>query len=126
MAAIKPVIKDVSPNGDESCYQVQWTPVASGDTCNAVSFPKHSDRSIQVSGTFSGGTSIAIQGTNEPAATNFVSLRGPDSVVIAFTAAGMKAVLENALFHAPLSSSGDGSQSVTITMLFHLSNPMRQ
>lgn len=124
MAVIKPTTKDVSQKGDGSCYLVTWTAVtsASSDTCAAVSFPQYPDRSIQVSGTF-GGASVAVQGSND--GTNFCSLFDPSSTVIAIVAAtAMKAVLENAVFIRPLVTGGTG-QTVTVSMLFRMGNPLR-
>ena len=37
----------------------------------------------------------------------------------------MKAVLENSVFVKPLLSGGDGTQSLTILLLCHFTNPMR-
>jgi len=125
MAVIKPTVTNVGPSGDESCIQVQWTPVTNADTCNPVSYPGHSDKSIQVSGTFN-AASVAMNGSNEPTGTNMFALNDPSSTVIAITAAGGKAVLENTLFLQPAATGGGGSQSLTITMLLRLNNPLRK
>lgn len=127
MAAIVPTVTDVSQKGDGSCILVVWTPVTSAgaDTCVPVQYPEHSDKSIQVTGTFGGG-SIAVQGSNIPGgAGGYASLFDPSSTVIAITdATKIKAVLENTTYVAPLLSGGS-STSVTISMLFHMSNPLR-
>lgn len=121
MAAIAPVIRDVSPRGDESVYQVVWGPIAAGDTCNPVSYPKLNDVSIQAEGTFGGGT-ITLGGSND--GVNYEGLRGPDSVAISFTSAGLKAVLEHTLYTRPILTGG-AAAAVTVSMLFHFANPMR-
>lgn len=120
---VNPTIKDVSPEGDGSCMLVQWAAVANTNTCSPVSLPKHNDRSIQVEGTF-GGATVTLGGSND--GTNYESLSSPANTAISLTATGIKAVLENALFHAPLISGGGGTQALTITMLFHMANPARQ
>lgn len=123
MAAIAPTITDVSPSGDGSALKVVWTPVTSAgaDTCNAVHYPKHSVKSIQVTGTF-GGASIAVNGSND--GTNFAALNTPANAAIAITAAKINAVLENTEYIQPASTGGTGS-TVTISMLLLMPNPAR-
>lgn len=123
MAVIMPVIKDVSRSGDESTWQVIWTPVTEADTCQAVSFPQYPDRSIHVSGTF-GGSSTAVQGSNNNGVT-FCSCFDPSSTIIAITTnTVIKAVLENAVLIKPVTTGGSG-QSITIAMLFRMGNTLR-
>lgn len=122
MAVIKPTQIDVSDKQDGSCMQVIWTPVTEADTCNPVRYPKHSDKSVIVSGTV-GGSSTAIQGSNDE--TNFAPLHDSGGTLIAITAAGAKQVLENTVQLKPVATGGSG-QSITIAMLFHYSNPARQ
>lgn len=122
MAAIAPAITDISDRANGSTFLVQWTPVTEADTCNPVSFPMHSDKSIHVSGTF-GGATVVLQGSNN-SGTTYVGLRDPSSTAISMTADTIKAVLENTQLVKP-SASGGSSQSLTISMLFHLSHPLR-
>lgn len=107
--------------GDDSALLVVWTPVTEADSCAAVSLPEYGDKSIQVVGTF-GSASVAVQGSND--GTNFEALNDPSSTAIGITAAGIKAVLENTVYVKPVASGGS-SQSLTINMLFHMSNPLR-
>lgn len=123
MAAIAPSITDVSPRGDGSAMLVVWTPVtsATSDTCSPVSYPKHGDKSIHVSGTFGGG-SVACNGSNNGA--TYAPLNDPSSTIIAITAEKIKAVLENTRYVQPAISGGT-SMSVTVAMLFQFANPAR-
>lgn len=121
MAVIKPVILDVSPQGDQSCISAVWSPVTEADTCNPIEYPKLSDKSVVVTGTF-GSASIAIQGSNDR--TNFAALHDSGGTVIAITVAGAKQILENTLQIKPVTSGGTAS-SLTIGMMLHMSNPMR-
>jgi hypothetical protein len=121
MAAVAPTIREVSQRGDESVYLVTWSAVGAGDTCNPVSYPKHNDVSIQVEGTF-GGATVTLGGSND--GVNYEGLRGPDSVAISLTAAGLKAVLEHTLYTRPIVTGGAGT-ALNISMLFHFANPMR-
>lgn len=123
---IAPSVTDVSTKGDGSTMLVVWALVTDSVVCLPVSFPEHSDKSIQVDGTFS-SASIALTGSNYPVGTVspvFASLRDPSSTTIAITGAGIKAVLENTVQVQPVSSGGSSS-TVTISMLFHYTNPAR-
>lgn len=123
MAAVAPAITDISPSGDGSVILVVWTPVTSAgaDTCNAVSYPKHSVKSIQVTGTF-GGASVAVNGSND--GINFAALNTPANTAIAITAAKINAVLENTRHIQPASTGGTNS-TVTISMMLLMPNPAR-
>ena len=118
MTAIAPTTTDI---GNGAAYIVQWASVSENDTCNAVSYPLHSDKSIQVTGTFA-GTSVALQGSND--GSNFEALNDPTGNVIGITAAGIKAVLEDTRYIKPVLTGGTGV-SVTITMLVHLTMALR-
>lgn len=120
MATIKPTVTAVG-RGDGSTLQVIWTPVTEADTCAAVSYPECADRSVQVAGTF-GSSSTAVQGSID--GTNYASLNDPGGTVIALTAAGIKGILENTVYVKPVTTGGS-SQSLTISMLVHLTNPLR-
>lgn len=131
MAVIIPTEIDVSPKQDGSAWRVVWTPVTESDTCRPVSYPKHSDKSIQVyiapAGAF-GGCSVALNGSNDnllAGGGTYAPLNDPSSTVIAITTAKIKAVLENTVYVQPAATGGT-AQSITIAMLFHFSNPARQ
>lgn len=123
MAAVAPTISDVSPNGDGSAILVQWTPVtsATSDTCNPVKYPKHTIKSVQVAGTFGGG-SVGVSGSND--GTNYEPLNTPANSAIAITSAAINKVLENTLDVEPVLTGGS-STSLTITMLLVMPNPAR-
>lgn len=124
MATIKPTETDVSDKQDGSAFQYVWTPVTNADTCAAIRRPAHADRSVHVSGTFN-GASVAVNGSNETGGTNAVALNDPGGTAIAITAAGAKLILENMLYYQPAATGGGGSQSLTISMLVRMTNPLR-
>lgn len=124
MAVIAPVRTWGGSKQDGSTYIVTWTPVTNADTCGPWSAPEYADRSVHVSGTFN-SASVAVKGSNN-AGVSFASLNDPTSTVIAITAEAIKAILENTDQIGPVITGGGGSQSLTISMLFHLSNPLRQ
>lgn len=121
MATIVPTLVDISQRGDQSVWQVIWTPVTNADTCRAVSFPQYADKSVQVAGTF-GGTSVSVTGSID--GTNYAALSDQGGTAIAITTAGIKQVLQNALYIQPALTGGAAS-SLTISMIFRLSNPLR-
>lgn len=124
MATIAPVKSWGGAKQDGSTFIITWTAVTNADSCQAISLPEYSDRSVQVLGTFN-AASVAVQGSND-GGTTFAPLNDPTSTVIAITAAGIKAVLENTDQIKPVITGGGASQSLTVAMLFHLTNPLRQ
>lgn len=121
MATINPTQVDVSSKGNRSAILVTWASVTEADTCTAISMPEFADKSIQVTGTF-GGASVALQGSND--SSNFAALRDPSSTTIAITTAGIRAVLENTVQIKPVPTGGT-SQSLTISVLCRLAQPLR-
>ena len=110
--------------GDGSTIIVTWASVTNADTCHPVSYPEYADRSIHVSGTFDGAT-VQIQGSNNGGAS-FAALADPTETVISITSERIKAVLENTGQIMPVITGGGGAQSLTVSLLFHLTNPLRQ
>ena len=89
-----------------------WTPLT---TTNSDGQPAQyqgaGDRTVQIQGTFGAGGTVIIEGSID--GTNWYNLRDPSSTAISFTAAGMKAVLENVPFIRPRVTAGDGTTSIT-------------
>lgn len=121
MATVTPTRQDVSPSGDGSAILITWTPVDTGDTCVAVSLPKHNDVSVQGIGTFSGST-LTVEGSND--GTNFIGLRDPTQTAISMTAADIRAILEHTRYVRPVLAGGSASD-LTVAMLFCFTNPNR-
>lgn len=96
----------------------QWTNLSTTNVDGGwLELPRFTDRSIQVSGTFGAGGTVTIQGTNEPGQTNPVALTDQAGVTLALTAASLKIVLQNSTFIRPLVTGGDGTTSLTITLM---------
>lgn len=117
-------VSSAAGRGDGSTVIVTWTPVTSADTCHPVRYPEYADRSVHVSGTFDGAT-VQIQGSNN-GGVSFAALADPTETTIVLTTERIKAILENTDFIMPVVSGGGGAQSLTIAILFHLTNPLRQ
>ena len=123
MANIAGVTASVG-RGDNSTIVVTWANIGNADTCHEVSFPEYADRSIHVSGTFN-GASVVIQGSNN-GAVSFATLNDPTETAITISTEAIRAVLENTAFIKPVITGGGGLQSLTVSLLFHLTNPLRQ
>lgn len=83
-----------------------WTPLTETNSDGLpVKLIGSGDRTIQVTGTFGGGT-IILEGSLD--GTNYFQLKDPSSTNISFTAAGLKAVLEGVTWIRPRVTAGTG------------------
>lgn len=123
MATIPAIMKDVGPAGDGSTILVTWTEVTEADDCAPVSMPGHADKSILAIGTFD-SANVAVHGSND--GTTYAALNDNGGTVIDITVAGAKQVVENTLWVKPVVTTGGATQDLDISMLFRLSNPLRQ
>ena len=115
MAEIKAVMTELLNPGEAQAWKVVWANMLAADTAEAVKLLGFNDRSVQVEGTF-GSATITMNGSLD--GTNFRGLRDPSSTALTFTTAGLKAVLEAATSIKPATSGGDGTSSLTVTMIF--------
>lgn len=94
---------------------VSWTPLTSTNTDGApLSRVKWADKTVQITGTFGTGT-VVLQGSND--GTNWATLKDPSNTAISTTSAAVRAVLENPLYIRPLVTGGDGTTSITVTLV---------
>lgn len=91
---------------------VVWSTFTENDTGAAALMPHFPDKSVQVAGTFGGGTFL-IEGSND--GTNYATLHDPQGNSLSFTAAGIKMVAENSRYIRPRATAGS-SASVTIAI----------
>lgn len=101
------------PKDNRSVFKAVWTLTDADPTGDAVEFPDFPDKSVQIAGTFGGGT-VVIQGSND--GTNYVTLADPQGNAISKTSAAIEQILENTLKIRP-SISGSTGASVTVTMI---------
>ena len=88
-----------------------WTPMAAGDDGQPAGATGAGDRTVQIQGAFGVGGTVLIEGTLDQ--ENWFTLRDPTGSLLSFSAAGLKAVLENVLAIRPRVSAGDVSTAVT-------------
>lgn len=78
----------------------------------SIRYTDYQDRSVQVLGTFGGGT-VTMQGSND-GGTTWATLTDPLGNNLAFTAAGMKQITELPDLIRPLLSGGDGTTDLDV------------
>lgn len=104
---------------------VTWTGLLNGDTGKPFVCPHRADKSVQVTGTFGTGGNCRIQGTNAqvydtvPAAVSatWATLADPQGNALDVTAAKVEQLLENTNAVRPNITAGDGTTSLTVTLL---------
>jgi len=95
---------------------VTWAPLTTTNADGAgAAYTSSGDRTVQVTGTFGAGGTVLVEGTLD--GTNWFQLRDPGGTLISFTAAGLRAVLENVVQIRPRVSAGDGTTSIAATLL---------
>lgn len=106
-------------NGGVDGIRCTWSAAAPGDTFQAVSLPEWADKSIQVEGTFGGGT-IVLNGSNDSTTGSDGNFRGLNDAfgnAISITSAAIKQVTESTVWVAPALTGGAGS-AIVVTMFF--------
>jgi hypothetical protein len=98
----------------EAPYMVAtWSALTTNDNGDPVTSAAWTDRSVQVDGTFATAT-VVLQGSND--GTNWFTLTDPLGNNISFTAAGLKQVLQAAVYMRPSVTSGT-SPSINVRLL---------
>ena len=132
MATINPTITTLA---DGSALLVTWTPMIIIDTDPGapevleydiglpVEFPRFSDRSVQVVGTWGVGGSITLKGSND--GTNYYALTDPQGNAITKTANALEQITELVQYIKPEITAGDITTSLTVKLLMRLPQPLR-
>lgn len=107
----------------DDAHVITWSPLTTTDADGAaIAMPGSADRTIQFTGTFGTGGTIVMQGSNlaSPVAStdaDWFTLTDPQGNAISKTAAAGEAVLELTRWIRPKVTAGDGSTSLTATLL---------
>ena len=91
-----------------------WSGLGSGDDGLPISYVDYADRTVQVGGTFSGGT-VIIEGSLD--GLTYHTLTDPVGNDLSYTSADLSTVMEAVRYIRPRISGGDGSTSITVTMM---------
>ena len=106
---------DTNVSNLNSAALITWTGLLNGDDGAPVQWCDFADRCMQVAGTFGVGGSVTLEGSND--GTNFLALNDPQGNAITKTAAAIEQVLELPRYVRPRVTAGDGTTSLTVTIL---------
>lgn len=112
----------VNPGGDGSLEIITWA-LTNTDDGAPVQVAQWADRTVQVGiagDNFNTGT-VIIEGSNDGITWN--TLRSPDSVLLVFTAQGLKEVLEMTAYIRPRASIA--VTNVSVVMAARRAQPLR-
>jgi hypothetical protein len=93
-----------------------WSGILQSDTCSELVAPQYPSKTIQVSGTFGAGGTIQPHGSNTSGGS-FAQLNDPSGAAIALTNTAVEIIGENPLAVKPVLSGGDGTTSLTVTII---------
>lgn len=117
----KSTIKPAGDAGLNNAKMFTWASLLNGEAGDPIGsdFVYHSDRSVQVTGTFGTGGSVVIEGSND--GVNYFPLTNPAGATgLAFTTAGLKQVLEACIYMRPRVTAGDGTTNVSVVALLRV------
>lgn len=117
MATRAVTITRITTAGDREVHVAQWAGLtqATLDDGAPVEMPGSWQRSVQVQGTLGAGGSVKIEGSND--GTNYQVLHDPQGVALDITALSIKAIQDLPRYIRPRVTAGDGTTSLTVTML---------
>lgn len=122
MATITPTSDDIS--GDGSVIRRSWALLTNTNTTGEpFPFASWVDRSVQVTGTFGAGGTLRWEGSND--GTNYYALTDPQGNALDFTTAKIESVIEICALARPRVTAGDGTTSLTCTLVARNSRSSR-
>lgn len=111
-------------SGDGSTQMFTWTPLTTTNTDGApVEWLQWADRCVQVTGTFGTGGTVVLQGSND--GSTWATLNNAQGTAASFTAAGIRQIVELPRYCRPNVTAGDGTTSLTVSLVLRRANPMR-
>jgi hypothetical protein len=98
-----------------NAQRVIWSGLtfSSTDDGSSIELHQYSDRSVQVTGTFGTGGSVAIEGSNDDGVTWKV-LTDPQGNALNITAAGIEQITEITQKVRPRVTAGDGTTNLAV------------
>ena len=106
---------DKAPSGNTRTMIATWAGLANGDDGEWIKFSQYTDKSVQVTGIFGAGGSVAIEGSND--GVNFAVLNDPQGNPLNFTSAKLLMVTEATLYVRPRVTGGDGTTNLSVILL---------
>lgn len=104
-------VTEIATRGDRG-HLVVWASLGNGDSGSPISMIGSPKRTIQAVGTFAGGATVVVQGSND--GTNWATLTNEHGTACSFAASGISSVTELPLYIRPLAV---GDPAAVITML---------
>ena len=108
------IIQPTTAEAEGCSFVSTWSNMSAGDVGAPVRFAGASDRTVQVTGTFSGG-SLVIEGSLD--GTNYATLTDPQGNALTLSTAKIEAVSELVRFIRPNVTGGDGSTAINVNIL---------
>ena len=109
------VQKDIPASLQHTCVVATWPNMQNGDDGQPIELANFADRSVQVTGTFGAGGKVRIEGSLDGA--SYAPLTDPQGNDLDLTTAKLEAVSEVVRWIRPRVIAGDGTTSLTVTML---------
>lgn len=103
------------PRWHDKVMQASWPTLANGDDGTPEEFPSYSDRSVQVVGTFGAGGNCRIEGSLD--GVNWSTLNDPQGNPLDITSTKIESIMELVYWIRPRITAGDGTTSLTVTMI---------
>jgi len=114
MAVVNYSVERITTEKDP-CHILTWASMANGDSGQPLEMPGSADRTIQVNGTFGTGGNLRLEGSND--GVNYVVLTDPQGNALDITIAKIETITEITRYMRPRVTAGNGSTSLTVTML---------
>lgn len=105
----------VASNVGDRAIEVLWSGLLNTDDGGPVEFYDLPEKTVQVTGTFGAGGTIAIEGSND--ATNWFTLTDMQSTAISKTSAALEAIAECPRYIRPRVTAGDGTTNLVCRLL---------
>lgn len=109
------VQKQVPDSLHHTCVIATWQAMQNGDDGQPIELANFADRSVQVVGTFGTGGSVRIEGSLD--GIHYAPLTDPQGNALDIQAAKIEAISEVVRWIRPRVIAGDGTTSLTVTML---------
>ena len=106
------IISALKTINDRKTVLLFWENLGTGDQGNGVLLGSLSDKTVQVTGDFSGVAILNMEGSMDN--TIWSPLTDAQGTAIAFGSAGIEIILENPLYIRPSVGAGDGSTDIDV------------
>lgn len=98
--------------GRERYFHYTWEGLGDGDDGTPIRLSFSADKSVQVSGTFSTGGELTLEGSMDNA--NWETLSDPQGNALALSSGGVKTILQNPRYIRPRVTGGDASTDLEV------------